>query len=239
MRRHNNNKYHHRSSRRRTIISISPTTPVRLACLIVAVFFLYFVFFGNSRSGDKSEHRLAIVIPFIGQGHDAIPPYLELFCATAAGSVGLVDFLIFHDGVFDLAARTNQFSCPENVIFHSLESIEEFSKTLIRVVDRKPEDQLHFGGSREKLAEIVAKLIQHYPYVMVEFKPAFGHIFEEYLKGYTHWGVSTTAVSWETMLESLLLFSFSRTILYLTFILLFAFCCIYRRNLKHSIQIWT
>jgi hypothetical protein len=25
---------------------------------------------------------------------------------------------------------------------------------------------------------------------MVEFKPALGHIFAEYLKGYSHWGYS-------------------------------------------------
>lgn len=138
---------------------------------------------------------MAIVIPFIGQGHDAIPSYLELFCATAAGSAGLVDFLIFHDGVFGAAnedgdGTNNPFSCPENVVFHSLESIEEFSRALIRVVDRKPEEELELGGSREKIAGIVAKFIRSYPYVMVEFKPAFGHIFETYLQGYSHWGYS-------------------------------------------------
>ena len=148
---------------------------------------------------------MAIVIPFIGQGYDAIPSYLELFCATAAGSAGLVDFLIFHDGVFDTGANdstngdgdgtnnnnyNNHFSCPDNVIFHSLESIEEFSRALIRVVDRKPEKELELGGSREKIAGIVAKFIRSYPYVMVEFKPAFGHIFEKYLQGYSHWGYS-------------------------------------------------
>jgi len=136
------------------------------------------------------EHRLAIVIPFIGQGSDAIPSYLELFCVTAAGSADLVDFLIFHDGTFGADSDINHFSCPENVIFHSLESIEEFSHALIRVLDRKPEEELKLGGSREKLAGIVAKVIQKYPYLMVEFKPAFGHIFEKYLHGYTHWGYS-------------------------------------------------
>lgn len=139
---------------------------------------------------DKLEHRLAIIIPFIGHGYDAIPSYLELFCATAAGSAGLVDFLIVHDGVFGATTGTDQFSCPENVIFHSLESIEEFSMALVRVVDGKPEEKLQLGGSREKLAGIVAKFIRKYPYVMVEFKPALGHIFEKFLTQYTHWGYS-------------------------------------------------
>ena len=55
-------------------------------------------------------------------------------------------------------------------------------------MDRKPEEELRTGKSREKLTEIVTTLIRSHPYVMVEFKPAFGHIFEEYLEGYSHWG---------------------------------------------------
>ena len=200
MKRHN--QYHSRSyGRKQAVISVSPTTPARLACLVIAIFFLYFSFFRESerqpvldflpsRSKDPSEdHRLAIIIPFIGQGQDSIPSYLELFCQTAAGSAGLVDFLIFHDGIFGPSTQMEgRFSCPENVIFHSLESIEEFSRTLIRVMDRKPEEQLETGGSRETLAEIVTTFIRSHPYVLVEFKPAFGHIFEQYLEGYSHWG---------------------------------------------------
>ncbi len=198
MRRHN--QYQSRSAgRQQTVISISPKNPMRLACLVITFFFLYFSFFRKNDHRDTmhilpslhkqptNEHRLAIVIPFIGQGQDAIPSYLELFCATAAGSIGIADFLIFHDGVFG-ADAANRFSCPENVIFHSLESLEEFSRTLIRVMDRKPDEQLETGGSRDKLAGIVATLIKVHPYVMVEFKPAFGHIFQEYLTGYSHWG---------------------------------------------------
>jgi len=61
---------------------------------------------------------------------------------------------------------------------------------LVKVTDRKSEDQLALGGSREKLAGILAQLIRKYPYVMVEFKPALGHVFEDLLKGYSHWGYS-------------------------------------------------
>eukprot|EP00536_Pseudo-nitzschia_multiseries_P010641 jgi/Psemu1/297615/fgenesh1_pm.333_\ len=138
----------------------------------------------------SKQHRIAIIIPFIGEGPDAIPSYLQLFCDTAAGSAALVDFLIVHDGVLGTTNSASSFSCPENVIFHSLENLEEFSRALVKVTDRKPEDQLESGGSREKLAGILAQLIRKYPYVMVEFKPALGHVFEDLLKGYSHWGYS-------------------------------------------------
>ena len=155
----------------------------------------------------KQKHRIAIIIPFIGESPDAIPSYLELFCATAGGSASLVDFLLIHDGVLDSyhqqkssdtttekhsSSTTDDttralFSCPENVIFHSLGSLEGISRALVKVVDGKPEQELKLGGSKEKLAGILTKYIRNYPYVMVEFKPALGHIFQHYLDGYTHW----------------------------------------------------
>ncbi|KAG7364445.1 hypothetical protein IV203_037647 [Nitzschia inconspicua] len=137
-------------------------------------------------------HRLAIIIPFIGQGPSAIPSYLELFCTCAAGSADLVDYLLIHDGILDGFHQSHQSPCPDNVRFISMGSIQEFSQALVRVTDRIPDDEFpkEVGGSREELANILAKFIRKYPYVMVEFKPALGHIFEEHLKGYTHWGYS-------------------------------------------------
>lgn len=139
-----------------------------------------------------TSHRLAIIIPFIGQGPTAIPPYLELFCTCAAGSANLVDFLLIHDGVLDGFHQPQQSACPDNVRFISLGSIQGFSSALARVTDRIPDQNFpeDIGGSRDELAKILAKFIRKYPYVMVEFKPALGHIFEEYLRGYTHWGYS-------------------------------------------------
>ncbi|KAL3924952.1 MAG: hypothetical protein SGILL_000725 [Bacillariaceae sp.] len=139
-----------------------------------------------------SSHRLAIIIPFIGQGPTSIPSYLELFCTCAAGSASLVDFLLIHDGVLDGFHQSITSPCPENVRFISLGDIVGFSRALVKVTDRTPEEDFpsEVGGSRDSLARVLAKHIVKYPYVMVEFKPALGHIFQEYLDGYTHWGYS-------------------------------------------------
>lgn len=124
------------------------------------------------------KHRIAIIIPFVGDGPEAVPPYLELFCASAAGSSSLVDFLLIHNGVLD---EYHGDKCPKNVIFISLLTMHEFSRTLVKVVDKVDEDAIKFG-SKDKLAKALTKLIDAYPYIMVEFKPALGHIFSDYLK---------------------------------------------------------
>ncbi|KAL3907159.1 MAG: hypothetical protein SGARI_003675, partial [Bacillariaceae sp.] len=139
-----------------------------------------------------SKHRLAIIIPFIGQGPTAIPSYLELFCTCAAGSASLVDFLLIHDGVLDGFYQSSNTPCPHNVKFISMGDIIGFSRALVRVTDRTKEEDFppQVGKTREDLARIVAKHIVKYPYVMVEFKPALAHIFQEHLEGYTHVGYS-------------------------------------------------
>lgn len=60
----------------------------------------------------------------------------------------------------------------------------------MRVVDRKSDEEIALGQSREMLAKIMAKHIIKYPYVLVEFKPALGHIFADFLETYSHWGYS-------------------------------------------------
>lgn len=137
----------------------------------------------SSRLGHNvhsSSHRIAIVIPFIGHGPEAIPTYLELFCSGAAGSAGLVDFLLIHNGVMDGYRGT---ACPENVKFISLGTMENFSRHLVRVMEGGDENNEPLTSeAKDRLAHILTKHIAKYPYVMVEFKPALGHVFAEYLR---------------------------------------------------------
>jgi hypothetical protein len=189
----------HSSNKRAVALSLPPN--VRTACLLVAgvIVMIWFVTFlskyevsGNKKLTNLSKrlgghkHRIAIIIPFVGEGPESIPPYLELFCTSAAGSASLVDFLLIHNGILD---GYHGDKCPNNVIFISLQTMHEFSSTLVRVVDQVDESTVKLG-SKEKLARALTKLIDSYPYIMVEFKPALGHIFAEYLKGYSHWGYS-------------------------------------------------
>jgi hypothetical protein len=193
-----------RGSTRTQMVGLSFPPFVRLTWLICTIVFLPFWLYSYWTSADpststnpnglaglsqrlrKNKHRVAIVIPFVGEGPENIPPYLELFCNAAAGSASLVDFLLIHNGVLD-GYRGD--TCPPNVIFISLISMDGFSQKLVRVMDRNEDDEIAVG-SKDTLARILSKHIIKYPYVLVEFKPALGHIFADYLKGYSHWGYS-------------------------------------------------
>jgi len=163
-----------------------------------------------------SQHRIAMILPYVGEGIENIPSYLSLFCLGAAGASDIADFLIFHNGVMDPWISAHQEAeCPENVIFISLESDEAFAATLLRVLDIDTNNNYDSrrGSSsknkndnssskrttgtakqhtltREQLVVLLAKQLQTYPYSLVEFKPALGHIFADYLQAYSHWGYS-------------------------------------------------
>jgi hypothetical protein len=189
-----------RSSKPRKLAPSLPSI-LRNTCFLIAALFTVFwlaTFISSHESSANKKlssiskrlggrkHRIAMIIPFIGEGPEAIPPYLEMFCTAAAGSSSLVDFLLIHNGVLD---AYHGDICPNNVIFISLSTMDDFSRALVKVVDEVEEGTIVLG-SKDKLARVLSKLIRQYPYLLVEFKPALGHIFSEYIKGYSHWGYS-------------------------------------------------
>ena len=129
----------------------------------------------NSLRRHTGKHRIAVVIPLAGE---ELPPYLSLFCQAARGSASLVDFVILHTGVLESYTQP----LPENVHFINLQSTRGLAERLVRVASN--------SDNNESLTNILTQHIQHYPYVLVEFKPALGFIFQEELKGYSHWAYS-------------------------------------------------
>jgi hypothetical protein len=188
------NMQRHSSKKKLVIYSFPPFMVKVVAILLIVVVVAPFWWFHSSPStstsgshpqgltkrlgGAKHNSRIAIIIPYVGEGVEGIPSYLELFCNAAAGSASLVDFLLIHNGV--LTGYRGE-ECPPNVRFISLESMEKFSRLLLRVIDREDDKSLAVE-SKEKLVGVLAKYIIKYPYVLVEFKPALGHIFNEYLQ---------------------------------------------------------
>ena len=98
------------------------------------------------------------------------------------GVASLVDFFIVHNGV--LEAYTEPV--PSNVKLVNVGSTKAFIELLVRVADCKRESELAVD-SLDKLVKIVSYHVHQYPYVLVEFKPATGHIFALLLEGYSHW----------------------------------------------------
>lgn len=146
----------------------------------------------GKRHSPASRHRIAIIIPYLSANGPYLPPYMGIFLQSAAGSKDLVDFLIFHNGQLrpSLGESTiGGFFVPSNVKFIDLGSMEKMSSLLLRVLDKR---LLEEDESRMKLIRIISKLLERMPYALIEYKPAFGHIFEKYIPKdiYSHWGYS-------------------------------------------------
>lgn len=144
------------------------------------------------------ERRLAIVIPYLppSDGAPAFPAYFDLFAASAAGSASDVDFLIFHCFV-DPSLLPDPNNLPSNVKLIDLTEPHEegggdacgLAGLFARVTDKRQEEG-RMQTPLERLVPTLSRQIVEMPYMLVEYKPAFGHIFADYLTEYSHWGYS-------------------------------------------------
>jgi hypothetical protein len=138
-------------------------------------------------SRDKRKHRIAIIIPYVASTDMAptLPSYFTAFATAAGGSASLVDFLILYDG--NIPPHLLPPSLPSNVKLLSVGS--SMAELFLRCLDQEKDVSQR---TRQSLIKIIGNLLHSYPYLLVEYKPALGHIFQEYIdsKYYTHWGYS-------------------------------------------------
>lgn len=146
-----------------------------------------------TNNNNKSKERIAILIPFVGE--NGLPPYFPLFQKTAQGSSDLIDFFIIHNGGVLVDDMEENGTSSSNVKFIDLKSTYNMAKLFL---DRillsndmyQDTDTIKTAMPYGKLIQMLSTIIDKYPYVLVEFKPAYGHIFQEFISGYTHWGYS-------------------------------------------------
>jgi hypothetical protein len=125
-----------------------------------------------------------------------IPPYLELFCTGAVGAATVADFLLVHNGVL-AGVEASSGACGEapNVKFINLGSTQAFTQLLVD----KLLDQVEEADRKIPSRQFVPFLAKHtslFPYALVEYKPAYGHIFGDYIEDYSHWAYSDLDVLW-------------------------------------------
>jgi len=141
----------------------------------------------------KSKNRLAIIIPYLpdADGAPTFPPYFDLFTTSAAGSADKIDFLIFHCFV-PPSLMPNEDALPANVKLIDMNEDSKkcgLSRLFTRVTDERQKNN-EMKITLEKLTGMLSTQIIDYPYILVEYKPAFGHIFADYIEDYSHWGYS-------------------------------------------------
>ena len=127
--------------------------------------------FTTRSSSNNKKPRIAIIIPFIASIDSAptLPSYFQAFATSAGGSKDLVDFLIFHDGLPSHFIPPPE-SIPSNVKLINLGSTENMAKLFLRCIDRQDVTR----QKQNTLVRILARQLPHYPYVLVEYKPALG-----------------------------------------------------------------
>lgn len=148
------------------------------------------------------RRRLAIVIPYLpsSDGAPMLPTYFDMFATSAAGSDDAIDYLIFHCFV-PKSMLPNEDALPRNVKLIDMNEYVDaengdgeenecgLARLFTRVTDMRQADGI-MQTPLDTLIKRLSRQIIHLPYILVEYKPAFGHIFAEHLIEYTHWGYS-------------------------------------------------
>lgn len=125
---------------------------------------------------QKKGGRIAIVIPYIGS---ELPSWFPIFAASCKKSISIADWLIFTAGNTRIPTSKHDINhwLPINIKFIEL-GISKLSQLHARLVDIE---------DREEATVLFEESLNNKPYGLVEFKPAIGHIFYEYLLNYSFW----------------------------------------------------
>jgi hypothetical protein len=92
------------------------------------------------------------------------------------------------------------YDIPDNVKFINLQNVTHMALLLSRVVveaqDSSPNDITITTSRQLSVVSWMEKFLPLFPYLLVEYKPAYGHIFQKYLTSYSHWGYSDFDIVW-------------------------------------------
>ena len=179
-----------RFNRRKKNVKNRSVKRLSLGCVFILL--VIFMLCKPRKRAHRGNHRIAIIIPYLSTSSQMLPPYFPIFLQTAKGSESIIDFLIFHNGqlspfIDEKESTIQGFDIPDNTKFIDLTSMDKFTGYFLRVLDERMQKD---SDSREHLLKIISRVLRQNPYSLVEFKPAMGHIFEEFIEEYDHWGYS-------------------------------------------------
>jgi len=144
----------------------------------------------------RADRRLAMVVPYVGS---RLPSYFKLFASSCRASSRVADYLVLVSDPAAIPKDARDFLAgrgdappwlPGNVRFEAV-GVNRFARLHARIPagaasfgDPFPDDAELEPGS---LAAVVAGTFARNPRHLVEFKPAIGVVFREYLEPYSHW----------------------------------------------------
>ena len=120
----------------------------------------------------NTETRVAVIAPYVGS---TLPGWFDSFLFSVRSSSAMFDWFVF---ITDDVVRP----VPPNVRLIYI-SREDFWERMVRIGIAFPEEIKELGG----LAFIMNYVIEKFKFSVVEFKPLWGSLFQDYLIGYSHW----------------------------------------------------
>lgn len=137
---------------------------------------------------DSSQHkkRGLIIVPYL---NNYPPVWLQSFLISTNTSKDALDWIIFYStGVATF--NESYYDVPSNVRMLPLNFVD-FAKRIVLALHNHPSISIIQNSEqfKEQLDSLV-KFLKKYPYVLVEFKPMLGLLFQDHLNSshYTHWG---------------------------------------------------
>ena len=145
---------------------------------------------GAKKKPPPPRARVALALPFVGP---RLPPFFKAFARSCGNAIGAVDVLLLlsdPDAVPVEARSSKPPWLPENVHFVKV-GANRFARLHARIPYPRAR-QIYPGDEdiderREPLAAALRDAFIRNPRQLVEFKPAIGVVFQEYLRNYSHW----------------------------------------------------
>ena len=134
------------------------------------------------------EFRVAILMPWVSPVEEArasaarFPPWLPQFVATARRSAMLVDWVMLHEGPLGVSER------PLAARARNVKFVDVGYGGLANLIASGLSEHLQLpAANASALGAALRFMLQRWPRLVAEYKPAFGTIFKRLLENYTHW----------------------------------------------------
>jgi hypothetical protein len=127
--------------------------------------------FQLNKPKSTSSIRVAIIIVYVG---NSFPAWFDMWAMSAGSSSSLIDWII-------ITTEAPFKEVPSNIKLIRI-SREELILRFLKIDLR-----LNSSTVIIEKEETFRQLFDKFPYVLVEFKPALGIVFEDFLSSYSHW----------------------------------------------------
>jgi hypothetical protein len=144
---------------------------------------------------ESDDVRVVVLIPFVG---DSLPTYFDAFAQSAAHSALRFDFYIFVTESIPfrhVPSNVVMIHMTREELYKRFFSVDTYASYVSR--DSSGHDKVHLhntNAAKQKgildeasLFDSLRRLIDIFPYMTVEYKPALDSIFSDYITPYSHW----------------------------------------------------